>query len=526
MMRAFNLPKLGRLGGDRRGNVAMIGALSAFVLVGMIGLSVDFSRAVTARNALQNALDAAALAIGGKPEFKAPGDHTAEMNAMAATYIAANLRLDKSFGAPTGVHVDVDNDSLTVRANLTVPSTIGLVLGPSLTTAASSTVVWGQTKLWVSLALDNTGSMSETDSKGKTKLSALITATNQLLDMLQGVAEHPGDVQVAIVPFSKTVNVGTNNANAAWLDWADWEAAPANASTTYNGAALSTFGPLGTNKKCPWRASGGSTSGAGSTVGYGCQTGSGNGSSTIGSSTNLTSAQLCPTVDDGSRNAGRSGRYYNGCFTGVKTNASCASNCTYTWTWVPNNHNTWSGCVMDRNQNYDVNATAPTNAATRFPAENSTACVPSVMQGALGHDWGALKAKTNAMTAGGNTNQTIGLQWAWMSQTESEPFDAPPVPEFTSRYIILLSDGLNTQNRWSSSQSAIDGRMTQACTNAKAAGFTIYSVYVNTGGSGNSSVMQNCASDPSKFYALTTSGAIVTAFNQIGQEITHLRVSR
>jgi hypothetical protein len=45
------------------------------------------------------------------------------------------------------------------------------------------------------------------------------------------------------------------------------------------------------------------------------------------------------------------------------------------------------------------------------------------------------------------------------------------------------------------------------------------------GASGNSSVLQACATDSSKYFHLTTAGAIITAFNQIAQEITHLRVA-
>jgi hypothetical protein len=69
--------------------------------------------------------------------------------------------------------------------------------------------------------------------------------------------------------------------------------------------------------------------------------------------------------------------------------------------------------------------------------------------------------------------------------------------------------------------------MALACTNAKAQGFIIYTVFVDLNGTqGNSTVLQNCASDSTKYFDLTTSGAIVTAFNTIGQQITAVRVSQ
>ena len=61
----------------------------------------------------------------------------------------------------------------------------------------------------------------------------------------------------------------------------------------------------------------------------------------------------------------------------------------------------------------------------------------------------------------------------------------------------------------------------------KAQGVTIYSVFVDLNGtSGNSEPLEDCASDKSKYYDLTTADGIVTAFKQIGTEITKLRVSR
>ena len=47
------------------------------------------------------------------------------------------------------------------------------------------------------------------------------------------------------------------------------------------------------------------------------------------------------------------------------------------------------------------------------------------------------------------------------------PFNAPsPAPDL-DKVIILMTDGENTQNRWSSSQSAIDARTQKACDNAQ-----------------------------------------------------------
>jgi hypothetical protein len=131
------------------------------------------------------------------------------------------------------------------------------------------------------------------------------------------------------------------------------------------------------------------------------------------------------------------------------------------------------------------------------------------------------------------------------------PYPAPPAidPNYTyKRVIILLSDGLNTQNRWwgngSSTGTAdddkIDARELLTCTNAKndrdakGVGITIYTVQVNTGTpkDDTSAVLQSCASpdttaDPgNKFFLLTSADAMIATFQQIGTQISKLRIAQ
>jgi hypothetical protein len=64
------------------------------------------------------------------------------------------------------------------------------------------------------------------------------------------------------------------------------------------------------------------------------------------------------------------------------------------------------------------------------------------------------------------------------------------------------------------------------CANAKAAGIVLYMVQVNTGGDPTSTLLQNCATDSSKFFLLTSSSQIITTFNQIGTTLSQLRVAK
>jgi Flp pilus assembly protein TadG len=202
-----------------------------------------------------------------------------------------------------------------------------------------------------------------------------------------------------------------------------------------------------------------------------------------------------------------------------KTKSTCNSNGGI---WTPKPHNTWNGCVTDRNQNYDTLNSAPIAGGTLFPAEQYSYCPTPLMP--LSYDWTALHGKVDALAPAGNTNQSIGLVWGWQSLTGGPPLNAPALdPNYTyQQVIILLSDGLNTENRWYSSASPIDARQQIACNNAKAAGIVIYTVLVM---SGNSTVLQNCASDPNKYFALTDANQIITTFQAIGTELTKLHLS-
>jgi len=51
----------------------------------------------------------------------------------------------------------------------------------------------------------------------------------------------------------------------------------------------------------------------------------------------------------------------------------------------------------------------------------------------LGYDWTAMNNKVDALVATGNTNQTIGLAWAWQALSQGAPLNAPALPDNTSK---------------------------------------------------------------------------------------------
>lgn len=205
--------------------------------------------------------------------------------------------------------------------------------------------------------------------------------------------------------------------------------------------------------------------------------------------------------------------------------SSKQSRCTsHGGTWTPKDHSAWNGCVTDRDQNYDTTNDAPVSGGTLYPAEQYSSCPAAVM--GLSNDWTALSAKIEEMQPKGNTNQAIGLQMGWQTLTAS-PFTIPAIdPNYTyTQVIILLTDGLNTEDRWYNYASSIDARQEKTCTNVKAAGITLYTVQVNTGNDPTSTLLQNCATDSSKFFLLTSADQMITTFNQIGTALSSLRLT-
>ncbi|OQW58235.1 MAG: pilus assembly protein TadG [Proteobacteria bacterium SG_bin9] len=213
-------------------------------------------------------------------------------------------------------------------------------------------------------------------------------------------------------------------------------------------------------------------------------------------------------------------------------------------TWTMDNSN-WRGCVTDRDQPYDTTKDVPTtaNASTLFMAQRytqngSNICpspiLPMTSIYALS-DAQTVKDKIDALVANGGTNQPIGMHWAWLSlQQASAPLTAP-AKDNNYKYsdvIILLSDGLNTIDRWygngSSPSAQVDARQKILCDNIKnpANGkTTIYTIQVNTDGDPESAILKSCA-DTGQFYPTTTTSGIDNAFNQIGASLTKLKLAK
>lgn len=221
-------------------------------------------------------------------------------------------------------------------------------------------------------------------------------------------------------------------------------------------------------------------------------------------------------------------------------NNSHANNCK----WKPDDHSKWEGCVSDRgdadgpsSQNYDQKVLPPnSDGSSEYPAEQPDGCPVAIRQ--LTYDWAGLTSMVDQLQPEGSTNQPIGLVWAWQTLVGGGAMVAPPKDNKSvySEAIILMSDGLNTQDRWygnGSSQSAqVDKRMydgykngSGTCANAKEAGVIIYTIQVNTGHDPTSKLLQNCASGKDKFTEIKSADQMVAVFESIGSALSKLHLA-
>ena len=87
----------------------------------------------------------------------------------------------------------------------------------------------------------------------------------------------------------------------------------------------------------------------------------------------------------------------------------------------------------------------------------------------------------------------------------------------------MMTDGENTQNRWTSSTSSIDSRTQKACDNAKAANIKVYTVRVING---NSSLLRNCATKTDMYFDVDQATELNSVFSSIAQNLANLRIAK
>ncbi len=205
------------------GNVAMMWAMSAAIMLSLVGLSVDYSFANSTRQAAQNAADGAALVAERMAERP-----FAERRAAAEQYFRASIADVPHADSATVTIEELPGGGHRASASLPAVTTLSrLIHNRDWVVQVSSEANQEGSSLEVALVLDVTGSMA-----GQ-RIIDLRAAAADLVDIVVREEQEPYYSKVAMVPYSAGVNVGNYAAqvrgavtpstpitNAIWRDGA------------------------------------------------------------------------------------------------------------------------------------------------------------------------------------------------------------------------------------------------------------------------------------------------------------------
>ncbi|MDO1559138.1 pilus assembly protein TadG-related protein [Brevundimonas sp. 2R-24] len=514
-------------GAARHGGVAMMFALAMPVVSVMAVAGVDIHRASTVRMNLQDALDAAALAAARSDETTSGGIRRVGMQALRANL--ANYPDTSLIEAATDTDFVLNADgSVVAKAKANVTTLIAdMFLGDNIKVAADTTVFRSNYRIEVAMVLDNTGSMAGS------KLTNTKAAARNLVERLAAAAERSTEddaVKISLVPFSMTVRIGSEYANANWMD--NSAQATGNDELFATGAnRLALFNQMNLD----WA---------------GC----------------VESRPYPYDIRDTAPHPSDRETMFVHYFAPDEPDVDLYDN---HWQWedyrvdndyLPDglnanssNRDWWKR--LKRTQKYGTSGLSTSNG--KGPNRGCT-LQPLVR---LTTDYDDVLDAIDDMTASGNTNVPMGMMWGWHTLSPNRPFadGAAYGTDRLQKIVILMTDGENVnstfsnpnnsvysgvgyifQNRLgvgvnssgSDRRAAMDNRLDSAtpgqedlCGNMKAQGIIIYTVGVQVD-TGTQAMLARCATSSDHYFNVTSSAAIGEAFDRIAGSIENLRIAR
>lgn len=513
-----------RLRACDRGAVAPIVGVCAIMLIGAVAVAVDVGRAQVAQSKLQAALDSAGLAAGSIVGQNLSADL---LKPEAQKYLDANFNGKTIDATIQEFNLDLSDDEtkVTLDATATLPTTFMRIFGrDSVQVAARTEVTRELTGLEVALVLDVTGSMGDpvggSPYDSTEKIAALRTAGQDLVNILFGSHDTVDDLWVGVVPFSQSVNIGTQH--SSWLS---------DLSTYTNQIYCS--GPTSGTPQCP------------------------NNSNTI-SSANVSTRTNPITLVNQYMYSSTAGWYFTphswgGCVLERWTNNRDVTDdvpSTQKWQtyFVPDTSGSGNNNWRTSTGNYGVDNNADISANKGCPQQAITNMTNKKAD--------LLTAINNLTNPRGNTHINVGAVWGWRLLSPDwrglwgGDMDANDLPldydePLSQKAMIMMTDGTNTMSSsiytaygWlddghlgtTSSSTAVtklNDKTTTVCNAMKAKGVLIYTiVFGNDSSTTSKNLMKNCASETDFYFFSPSSDALKTAFKAIGDSLSKLRVSK
>jgi Flp pilus assembly protein TadG len=191
----------------------------------------------------------------------------------------------------------------------------------------------------------------------------------------------------------------------------------------------------------------------------------------------------------------------------------------------------WVGCVGSRNTPDDVD----TSANGAFPIASGVNC-PGTPLLPLTSDLGAARAHIDLLTGQGNTYMPAGIFWGTNILSNDAPFtEGMSKVELENKqgqkYMIVMTDGENTISPSYPLHQNADrdeaNRLTElACTNAKDQGIQVFTISFMVTAAGAQDMLNRCASQPSMAFDADNVAQLDTAFAQIGQRLSAIRLDK
>jgi Flp pilus assembly protein TadG len=200
------IPLLRRLLRQDRGNTAITFAFALLPMLAAIGLAVDGGRVYLVKSQLSSAVDVTALTAARLYT-------DVNRDAKAKEFFAANFSADRGDVKLNPIVIDASIQGATktvvVTASADMPTYFMRIFGmTTVTVNERAKAARTDYPIELVMALDNTGSMVKNAGGGISRLAALKTAANTLIDSIFGGKEENPNVRVGIVPYTSYVNVG------------------------------------------------------------------------------------------------------------------------------------------------------------------------------------------------------------------------------------------------------------------------------------------------------------------------------
>ncbi len=492
---------------SRSGNFAILSGIALIPLCLAAGLAVDYSRHLSAQKHLQEIADATSLALAATKERD-----QGRLEQLANDYLAANRSLSRVDRVHLASVIATD-DSVDVELQGSIPTTLMGIAGyKKLDVAASALAERALNgRVEVALILDNTHSMSMAAGGSTTRIAALKTAADHLVDEL--LRESDGSARVGIVPYAEYVNVGTGNRSEPWLkldsEWSEW---------------------VVTQKAQPERVE---------TV-----------TPTRWEQTEWVPPRPCSRMSDGVMFHYTCDGYWKGRH--VPTGEPPYQR---TIAAKPEKRELreykWWGCVASRtagtNRLHDQNSERYRGFVGR-----SQLCPKPIVE--LTADKSSLKSAIQSMSTkiGNHEARTYipaGLVWGLNVLSPTAPFSEGAAYDSDNRQprkvAVLMTDGANTVEYHSDGMHAAIEHDTEAayetdsrilntnsdtraiCANMKAQNIEIFTVAFMVTSPNGKALLEQCASDPSTHYFdASSSDELLAAFEGIGQSLRVVRLAR